>query len=65
MLSDALAALHLILAEGANVLRRSAFGVRRSALAGEVSADDASLAHQDILSMPFGLFPYVSFAWPG
>lgn len=49
--SDALAAPHLMLAEAANILRRAA-------LAGDVSADVASLAHSDLLDLRVELFPY-------
>jgi len=53
--SDDLAAPHLMLAEAANVLRRAA-------IAGEISADAATLAHADLLSMRIGLFAYEPFA---
>ena len=46
-----LAAPHLTLVEAANVLRRSALAV-------EISADVASLAHADLVSLPVKLFPY-------
>ena len=46
-----LAAPHLMPGEVANILRRSA-------LSGEISADTASLAHQDLLSLPLELFAY-------
>ena len=36
--------------------------LRRSALAGVVSQDLASLAHQDLLVLPVELFPYEPFA---
>jgi predicted nucleic acid-binding protein len=49
--SDALAAPHLMLVEAANILRRAA-------LAGDVSADVASLAHSDLLDLRVELFPY-------
>lgn len=55
LVSGELVAPHLLLAEVANVLRRAA-------AAGEVSADIASLAHQDLLSLRIGLFPYSPFA---
>jgi len=45
------AAPHLMPVEAANILRRLA-------LAGEVSADTASLAHRDLLSLGCELFPY-------
>lgn len=52
MLASApLVAPHLLPVETANVLRRSA-------LAGEISADVASLAHEDLLSLRLELFPY-------
>lgn len=41
--------------ETANVLHRSA-------LAGEISADTASLAHRDLLSLRLELFPYSACA---
>lgn len=50
-----LAAPHLMPVEVANILRRSA-------LAGEISADTASLAHQDLLSLPLDLFTYSTCA---
>ena len=53
--SDALAAPHLLPVEVANVLRRSV-------LAGEVSADSASLAHSDLLDLSLDLFAYGPFA---
>jgi predicted nucleic acid-binding protein len=53
--SDSLAAPHLIMAEAANILRRSA-------LAGAISAEQASLAHADLLDLRVELFPYAPFA---
>lgn len=53
--SDALAAPHLLPVEVANVLRRAV-------LAGDVSADAASLAHADLLELPVDLFAYEPFA---
>jgi predicted nucleic acid-binding protein len=53
--SDSLAAPHLIMAEAANILRRSA-------LAGAISAEQASLAHADLLDLRLELFPYAPFA---
>lgn len=50
-----LAAPHLMLVEGANVLRRAA-------LAGEISADTAAMAHADLLSLRVELFSYEPFA---
>ena len=49
--SGPLAAPHLMPVEAANVLRRAA-------LAGEISADVAALAHEDLLSLRLELFPY-------
>jgi predicted nucleic acid-binding protein len=54
--TDDLAAPHLMPAEAANVLRRAA-------MAGEISADTAALAHADLLSLPVELFTYEPFAW--
>jgi predicted nucleic acid-binding protein len=51
LLSGPLAAPHLMPAEVANILRRSA-------LADDVSADVASLAHDDLLALRLELFPY-------
>jgi predicted nucleic acid-binding protein len=53
--SDSLAAPHLLMAEAANILRRSA-------LAGAITADQASLAHADLLDLRVELFPYAPFA---
>lgn len=53
--SGPLAAPHLMPAEAANILRRSA-------LAGEISADVASLAHEDLGSLRLELFPYAPCA---
>ncbi len=55
LLSGPLAAPHLMPVEAANVLRRSA-------LAGDISADVASLAHDDLISLRLELFPYSSCA---
>jgi predicted nucleic acid-binding protein len=49
------AAPRLMPVEAANVLRRSV-------LAGDISADVASLAHEDLTSLPIELFPYGSCA---
>ena len=49
--SEPLAAPHLMPVEVATVLRRAA-------AAGEISADVASLAHEDVLSLRVDLFPY-------
>lgn len=48
---DALAAPHSMPVEAANILRRAA-------LAGDISADVASLAHRDLLDLRVELFPY-------
>jgi len=48
---DALAAPHLMPVEAANILRRAA-------LAGDISADMASLAHTDLLDLRVEFFPY-------
>lgn len=53
--SDDLAAPHLLPVETANILRRAS-------LAGEISADVASLAHGDLLELPVALYPYAPFA---
>lgn len=53
--SDDLAAPHLMPVEAANILRRAA-------LAGDISADLAGLAHADLLALPVELFPYGPFA---
>ena len=53
--SDSLAAPHMLHAEASNILRRSA-------LAGAISAEEASLAHADLLDLRVELFPYASFA---
>ena len=53
--TDDLAAPHLMLVEAANVLRRAS-------IAGEISADAATLAHADLLSLRVELFAYEPFA---
>jgi predicted nucleic acid-binding protein len=53
--SGPLAAPHLVLVEVANILRRAA-------MAGDVAIDVASLAHEDLVSLPIQLFPYEPFA---
>jgi predicted nucleic acid-binding protein len=53
--TDHLASPHVMPAEVANVLRRAA-------MAGEISADTASLAHADLLSLRVELFAYEPFA---
>ena len=55
LLSGPLVAPHLMPVEAANILRRSA-------LAGHVLADVASLAHGELLSLPLELFPYAPCA---
>ena len=50
-----LAAPHLMPVEVANVLRRAA-------MSGEISADTASMAHADLLSLRVELFSYEPFA---
>jgi predicted nucleic acid-binding protein len=53
--SDSLAAPHLLTVEAANILRRSV-------AAGAISAEQASLAHADLLDLRVELFPYAPFA---
>jgi predicted nucleic acid-binding protein len=53
--SDSLAAPHLLSAGASNILRRSAFS-------GAISAEQASLAHSDLLDLRVELFPYAPFA---
>lgn len=55
LVSGPLAAPHLMPLEAANILRRSALG-------GDVSADVASLAHSDLVSLRVELFAYTPFA---
>ena len=55
LVSDSLAAPHMMTAEAANILRRSA-------AAGAISAEQASLAHADLLDLRVELFPYTPFA---
>lgn len=55
LVSGPLAAPHLMPVEAANVLRRSL-------LAGEISADVAALAHDDLLQLRVELFPYTACA---
>ena len=52
---DSLAAPHLLTAEASNILRRSA-------QAGAISPEQASLAHADLLDLRVELFPYAPFA---
>jgi len=53
--SGPLAAPHLLPVETADVLRRAA-------LAGDISVDVASMAHDDLLSVRLELFSYLPFA---
>jgi predicted nucleic acid-binding protein len=55
LISNHVAAPHLMLAEAANILRLAA-------VRGEISQDTASLAHADLLALPIELFPYAPFA---
>ena len=55
VLSDDLAAPHLMPVEAANILRRAAHSC-------EVSSDVASLAHADLLDLRVSLFPYAPVA---
>ena len=55
LVSDSLAAPHLLTAEASNILRRSA-------LVGAISPEQASLAHADLLDLRVELFPYAPFA---
>lgn len=55
LLSDHLAAPHLMPVEVASILRRAA-------LAGDVSSDTASLAHADLQALRLDLFPYAPVA---
>jgi predicted nucleic acid-binding protein len=55
LVSDSLAAPHMMAAEAANILRRSA-------AAGAISAEQASLAHADLLDLRVEHFPYAPFA---
>lgn len=52
---EGLAAPHLMPVEGVNVLRRAA-------LAGEITADTAAMAHADLVSLQVELFGYEPFA---
>jgi predicted nucleic acid-binding protein len=53
--TDDLAAPHLMPVEVANVLRRAV-------MSGDISADTASMAHADLLSLRVELFSYEPFA---
>lgn len=55
LFSDVLVAPHLLPVEVTSVLRRSA-------IAGQVSADVAALAHADLLDLRLELFPYAVVA---
>jgi predicted nucleic acid-binding protein len=55
VLTDDLAAPHLMHVEAANILRRAAH-------CGEISPDVASLAHADLLDLRVALFPYAPVA---
>jgi predicted nucleic acid-binding protein len=52
---QALAAPHHMPIEAANILRRAA-------LAGDLTSDTASLAHDDLLALRIDLFPYAALA---
>ena len=56
LVSDDLAAPHLLPVEAGNMLRRLA-------LHGEISDDAAALAHADLLDLRVALFPYSLDAW--
>lgn len=53
--SGPLAAPHLLVVEAANILRRSA-------ASGAISAEQASMAHADLLDLRVEFFPYAPFA---
>jgi predicted nucleic acid-binding protein len=55
LVSEDLAAPHLMPVEAANILRRSA-------LAGDITADVAGLAHADLLELRLALFGYAPVA---
>lgn len=55
LVGDSLAAPHLLMVEAANILRRSA-------ASGAISAEQASMAHADLLDLRVELFPYALFA---
>ncbi len=55
LIENALAAPHLLPVEVASVLRRAS-------LAGELSADTASIAHGDLIDLPVELFGYEHLA---
>lgn len=56
LVSDDLAAPHLLPVEAGNILRRLASH-------GGISEDAAALAHADLLELRVALFPYVLDAW--
>ena len=56
VVSDDLAAPHLLPAEAGNILRRLT-------LHGEISEDTAALAHADLLDLRVALFPFALDAW--
>jgi len=56
VVSENLAAPHLMPAEVANILRRTIHS-------GELSQDLASLAHADLVDLRVTLFPYAPLAW--
>jgi predicted nucleic acid-binding protein len=56
LVSEDLAAPHLLPVEAANILRRLA-------LHGEISEDAAALAHADLADLRVALFPYTLDAW--
>jgi predicted nucleic acid-binding protein len=51
LLGETLAGPHLLPAEAANILRRAT-------IAGQVTSDSASLAHDDLVRLRVELFPY-------
>ena len=53
--TEPLSAPHLMPVEATNILRRAA-------MAGNISADAASMAHADLLDLRVELFPYAPFA---
>lgn len=55
LVGGSLAAPHLLMVEAANILRRSA-------ASGAISAEQASMAHADLLDLRVELFPYSPFA---
>lgn len=56
LISDDLAAPHLLTVDVANILRRLA-------LQGDISEDAAALAHADLLDLRVALFPYLLDGW--